>query len=191
MITIAASVFGAAITDIGSDVVNSGFQPDKITYDELREFFSEHRALLQDIADQLIPLREEINLNQIIRIDSQIVATNSNGEPVVLSQQLIQQFELYFDAVGSHNNPRVLVSELYGEYLIIEFSFVLRGPGIIIGLLYSPELDDEGEHLEGNWYVVDWGLPSPPIEHCWYTRLPNWLHWVFRWVFFGWAWMCC
>jgi len=34
---------------------------------------------------------------------------------------------------------------------------------------------------------------SPPVltAPCWYNRLPRFLHWIFRWVFFGWAWMCC
>ena len=31
-------------------------------------------------------------------------------------------------------------------------------------------------------------LPAPPCTR-WYTRLPNWLQWIFRWIFFGWIWM--
>jgi len=48
--------------------------------------------------------------------------------------------------------------------------------------------DDQGELL---WFY-DWGHIGPPMPvACWYTRLPRFLHWIFRWVFFGWAWMCC
>jgi len=35
---------------------------------------------------------------------------------------------------------------------------------------------------------------TAPLCQCakrWYNRMPGWLHWIFRWVFFGWIWMCC
>jgi hypothetical protein len=34
---------------------------------------------------------------------------------------------------------------------------------------------------------------SPPELNCgrWYTTLPGWLHWIFRYLGFGWLWMCC
>ena len=48
--------------------------------------------------------------------------------------------------------------------------------------------DKQGELL---WFY-DWGHIGPPMPVvCWYNRLPRFLHWIFRWVFFGWAWMCC
>ena len=56
-----------------------------------------------------------------------------------------------------------------------------------VGFLWAGT-DDQGELL---WFY-DWGHIGPPMPvACWYTRLPRFLHWLFRWVFFGWAWMCC
>jgi len=39
--------------------------------------------------------------------------------------------------------------------------------------------------LAGHWPRVSC------CEDSWYNQVPNWLHWILRWIAFGWLWMCC
>ncbi|MCL2445241.1 MAG: hypothetical protein FWD06_00510 [Oscillospiraceae bacterium] len=54
----------------------------------------------------------------------------------------------------------------------------------------------------GSYFIDDAGnitaRPGNNVNICslahlnaWWARLPNWLQFTLRWVFFGWLWMCC
>lgn len=45
-------------------------------------------------------------------------------------------------------------------------------------------------NLAGSWdrgFNTAWMVD----DDCWYNQVPNWLHWMLRWIGFGWLWMCC
>ncbi|MCL2194335.1 MAG: hypothetical protein FWB76_00070 [Oscillospiraceae bacterium] len=58
-----------------------------------------------------------------------------------------------------------------------------------------PVADESGETVDfppytpGDPWIVENGLC--PCVMRWYNRVPNWLHWILRWIAFGWIWMCC
>jgi len=55
-------------------------------------------------------------------------------------------------------------------------------------------MGDNAGNLAGTWVNGERnpqnGSSSQPCTR-WYTRVPRFLHWILRWVLFGWAWMCC
>jgi len=184
------SVIGAAITENRSEPVNT--MPGEISNEELRVFFNENRELLQSIAAQMIPLHETLDLHMVRVVSSDIRATNGNADQVILPSQLQQQIELYYNIIGTANTADILVREIFlEEHLVVEFTFRLPD-GLSRGIMYSLDYQREGwEQLAENWQIFEWQMPGPPIVVCWYENLPGWLHWIFRWVFFGWVWMCC
>jgi len=123
---------------------------------ELRDFFNNHRALLQELQTQLLPLRDEIDLFSIFLLDSQISASGRNVEKIdleILDPQLMQQLEQYFDAVGrQQHSPRISVRTI-SQYLTISFSFRLPNQ-VEIGIRYTPDFQlERWEHLDGNWFI--------------------------------------
>jgi len=48
-------------------------------------------------------------------------------------------------------------------------------------------IGDEGEGEE--WAIYEYFMPAPPkVPPCW-SKLPAWVQWILRHVFFGWIWM--
>ena len=195
VIAIATSIVGAAITGARSTAVNT--KKGKITNEELRAFFNENRALLLDIATQIISLHKETELYLVRKQNSEIVATDGIVGPVSLDKQLIQQFELYFSAVGTNNDPKVSVREVDG-YFLVNFTFQLsvdHSKGIMYVDSTEAQEDKEDnwgiELLDKNWYVFDYLMPAPPTEIYlrWWQKLPMWIQWLLRYICFGWAWM--
>jgi len=169
--------------------------PGEITNEELRTLFNENQALLQDIATQLIPLREAVGLYRIQKVDSRIEAYDGSIEPISLEASLLLKLEQYFDIIGAVNYPAVLVYEVargaVDEFIIVEFNFNLdRETGHNKGIKYAPEAqagENGDERLAERWYIYEWIMPGPPLY--WYQSLPAWLQWILRYVCFGWVWM--
>jgi len=188
-----ASIVGTSVAASGGGTVNKN--RGQITNEELRTFFSANCTLLEDIATQLIPLHEETELYLIRRVNSQIVANDGRGESVDLGTQLTQQLQQYFDAVGTTNSPEILVRELFGEYLVVEFTFRLAVDHTR-GIIYSTdaELQTEWENsgverFDTDWSIFEYFMSAPPIELRWWEKLPAWLQWILRYICFGWIWM--
>jgi len=186
ILAMAASVFGAAISGTGSGKVNT--KPGEISDEELRTFFNENRELLQNVATQLIQLREELELKASIRISSNISAIDGTTKPVALSAPLMLLLEQYYNAIGAANEATI---EVY-EGNIVSFTFSLAVDHYK-GVEYSTDPEwqknwEESERLDTDWAIFE-NYMTPPIKNCWHTRLPAWLHWILRYILFGWAWM--
>ena len=119
--------------------------------EELRVFFDNNRDTMFEIERLL----RYVDVSFIRYRNYNVTATDRNGNPVVLTQQLQQQVELYFNAIKGDNNAWISVREWFYEevYPVIDFAF--RLPGYIDkGIRYSPEFRHEHwEHLEGDWYI--------------------------------------
>jgi hypothetical protein len=142
----------------GREPVNETFAQDELKEQELKTFFQNNQGQLQTIQKQLSNYKTE-DLYCISHNDAQLEATNGAGEQVSLDPQLISLMESYFSAVGTHNDPRVLIcDETVRGYSTIDFSFRLPN-NLVKGIRYSPEYRDENwEHLGGDWYVYSEGL---------------------------------
>jgi len=190
--TITVSIFGAATTASGSGIVNT--KPGQITNEELRAFFYDNRELLQDIATQLIQLREELNLDTSINISSNVVALDGTAKPVTLGAQLTQLLQQYFNAIGTANTPVISVYEAYREFILVTFAFHLTDgrKGIMyVTLLSGAHGDDDSlgiEQLDENWHIFQEYMGSPLVAP-WWQKLPAWLQLILRYVCFGWIWM--
>jgi len=194
IIAMAASIVGASVTESRSGTVNN--KPGEITNEELRTFFNENRALLQDIATQLIPLHEETELYLIHKKNGKIVAQDGITVPIALDAKLMQQLEQYFSAAGTANEPTISLGyPLFSGIPAVFFEFRLA-VGVTMGIMYSTCAETQGNWEEGSDYErmdTEWAIyghmMTAAIEPpCW-EKLPAWLQWILRYIFFGWIWM--
>jgi hypothetical protein len=135
--------------------------PEKIADEELIAFFNANRELLESIAAQMIPLRDEIDLHVIRKPNSSIEAYDSDGDAIDVSHlkaSLRQQLEQYFSAAGNANESWVWLQEQYERgNIVVEFNFRLgRADGHFKGIRYSPEFhEDYWPVLDDNWYIYE------------------------------------
>jgi len=189
VLAMVTSIVGAAITQSGSGNVNT--KRGVVTNEELKAFFTGNRALLQSIAEQLIPLREETELALIHKNNSQIVAQDGVLGRIDLPVQLMQQLEQYFNVAGTANETSIHVRDTPAVYY--EFRLAVDTKK---GIMYSTdketqnnwETGDGCERLDNEWAIYYWMLTAA-IVPPWWSRLPAWLQWILRYAFFGWAWM--
>jgi len=126
----------------------------KLAREELRTFYQENKALLHDLSKHMSSLYQEFDVFTIAQIDSNIVVRDGNNTPIdILDAQVRRQAELYFDAVGTYNDPVIMVHKMFGVYPAIQFSssFDVEACKCIV---YSPEyIGGNWDHLEDNWFL--------------------------------------
>ena len=184
---------------IGAGAINT--RPGEITDDEIRVFFNENRELLQDIAEQLLSLAEELIEGDSIFLsiyssDLQILAWDSiNSKPVALPDPLLRQAALCFGLEGVFENAWI-TARFYARTNALRIVDFELWPGYSTGpysggLKMLVYMDPDGwnhDRLDNNWGIsvlcIDF---EPPLR--WWEKLPSFLQFLLRWFCFGWIWM--
>ncbi|MCL2447081.1 MAG: polymer-forming cytoskeletal protein [Oscillospiraceae bacterium] len=89
--------------------------------------------------------------------------------------------------IGENDSLTVEALQMLGGFLVIDGTLNLPADFDFSDWQGQVSGANAGE-LAGNW-------PRPVegacCENAWYNAVPNWVHWMLRWIFFGWLWMCC
>jgi len=89
--------------------------------------------------------------------------------------------------IGEEDSLTVEALQMLGGFLVVDGTLNLPADFDFSNWQGNVSGENAGE-LAGNW-------PHPVegacCEHAWYNAVPIWLHWMLRWLGFGWLWMCC
>jgi|GEM_PF-3476956 len=89
--------------------------------------------------------------------------------------------------IGQEDSLTVEGLNLLGGFLVIDGTLNLPADFDFSGWQGDVSGANAGG-LAGNWPRP---AEAPCCENAWYNRVPRWLHWMLRWIGFGWLWMCC
>jgi len=142
-------------------------------------FFQKHSSAVVDFEDRL---------NNFIRSDEGGLTVVGN---VTLNSLSLTEWagRLLYIPVGASLSLNQL--QLGGGVILIIDGTLNLPANFDFSAWNGVVMGDNAGNLLGTW---ENGVRTPPSgAPCsrWYNRMPVWLHWVFRNIFFGWAWMCC
>ena len=152
-----AVLMTACTNPSGGDLLaadTAAIEQAKLAREELRTFYEDNKTLLHDLQTRLSSLYQEFDVFTIAQIDSHIVVRDGSNTPIdILDSQVRRQAELYFDAVGTYNDPVIMVHKMFGIYPAVQFSssFDVEAYKCIV---YSPEyIGGNWDRLEDDWFL--------------------------------------